>query len=155
MQQLSTFLRKTRYMREANCRTQPLRAGRSMGPAQRVRGYAVVGPLRAHLHPQDEGRPVFSRSAQQSHQDGSACPQSFLQQPRTARLWRPGVFCSTRHGFCGCIPCTFCAWDTPIAGSSDEPTTDISQPPVIFWLLAVHASISVTGAVDAASGCHA
>jgi len=155
MQHPNSLLRNTRYMRQADCRTQPLRAGRGMGPAQRVCGYAVVGPLCAHLHSQDERRALLPGSTQQSHQDGSARPESILQQPRTTRFWWSVILCSTRYGFRGCIPGAFCTWYSPIAGSSDEPTADIPQPPIIVWLVTVHASISVARAVDAATSCYA
>ena len=155
MQQPHSFLNYTRYMRKTDCRTQPLRAGRGVGPAQRVRGYAVVRPLRAHLHSQDERRTLLLGPAQQSHQDGSACSQSLFQQPRTTRLWRSSVLRSTRFGLCGCIPGALCAWDSSVAGSSDEPTADISQPPVVVWLVTVHASLSIASPVHATASCHA
>jgi len=47
-----------------NCGTQSLCAGRCLGPAQRVRGHAVIGPFGAHLYIEDQRWSVHLGSTQ-------------------------------------------------------------------------------------------
>lgn len=55
-----------------NCRAQPLRAGRGMGSSERICCNAIFRSLCAHLHTQNQGRPIYAKPTQQSHQNGFA-----------------------------------------------------------------------------------
>lgn len=83
-----------REMRPRDCRTQSLRAGRGLGPAERIRGDAEQRPVHAHLqhlaeeqrhaggarggeeHPDDDGAPPTAHAYSEltQSQSAAACP---------------------------------------------------------------------------------
>lgn len=130
----------------ASCGAQPLRPGRSLGSAQRIRSNAIVRSLGAHLRSSIEGRAFLA--AQQDHEDGSARSTNLQQQSGASRLRRSSTVCrrsfSPRHWLAD----TVSSGDPQLSCFAHEPaTTNISQSPLVVWNLAFFTSFSVSSPI--------
>lgn len=133
----SHHLTRHRKYRATDRRAQPLRTRCCVGPSQRVCRNTILGQIGTHLYTQDKRRPIQPDSAQQSHQNGSTSSPHFIKQPGASRSWPRQPPSSLRTGRIprsDWLTCTISSWNTTVVGFAYEPTANITQPPILFWI---------------------
>jgi WD domain, G-beta repeat len=111
------------YQREhcqTDCRAQPFRPRRCMGPSERICSNSILGPIRSHIHSQDKGRSI--RAAQQSFKNGPPIAADFVEQPSTSRL-RSRLICSRKHISRHRITNSVSSWNTAKSCTANESTS--------------------------------
>jgi hypothetical protein len=123
---------------QTDCGAQPFRPRRCMGSSKRICSNPILGSVRSHIHPKDQGRPI--RTAQQSFKNGPPITANFVEQSSTSRL-RSRLIRSRKYISWYRVTNSVGSWNTTKSRAANESPSHLTQSTVVVWLIPVNETI--------------